>query len=111
VQVTSDSRNTAAIVFFLFDLLHLDGEDFRQRPLIERKDRLAALLENAPSPLHYISNLKSTIFSGSAVDAFAVLCGQRRNYPWLAGALTAQRPPGDKSIETTQLSPNGYAEF
>jgi DNA ligase D-like protein (predicted ligase) len=53
VQLASDSGNAAALVFFLFDLLHLDGEDFRQRPLVERKDRLAALLANAPLSLHY----------------------------------------------------------
>jgi len=53
VQLASDSGNAAALVFVLFDLLHLDGEDFRQRPLIERKDRLVVLLANAPSPLHY----------------------------------------------------------
>jgi ATP-dependent DNA ligase len=52
VQLASDSGNAAALVFFLFDLLHLDGEDLRPRPLIERKDPLAALLANAPSPLH-----------------------------------------------------------
>ena len=53
IQLASDSGNAAVLVFFLFDLLHLDGEDFRPRPLIERKERLAALLANAPSPLHY----------------------------------------------------------
>jgi bifunctional non-homologous end joining protein LigD len=53
VQLASDSGNAAALVFFLFDLLHLDGEDLRPRPLIERKERLSALLANAPSPLHY----------------------------------------------------------
>jgi DNA ligase D-like protein (predicted ligase) len=53
VQLASDSGNAAALVFFLFDLLHLDGEDFRPRPLIERKDRLAALLASAPTSLHY----------------------------------------------------------
>jgi bifunctional non-homologous end joining protein LigD len=53
IQLASDSGNAAALVFFLFDLLHLDGEDLRPRPLIERKDPLAALLANAPSPLHY----------------------------------------------------------
>jgi bifunctional non-homologous end joining protein LigD len=53
IQLASDSGNAAALIFFLFDLLYLDGEDFRPRPLIERKDRLAALLTNAPSPLHY----------------------------------------------------------
>jgi ATP-dependent DNA ligase len=53
VQLASDSGNVAALVFFLFDLLHLDGDALRPRPLIERKDPLAGLLANAPSPLHY----------------------------------------------------------
>jgi len=53
VQLASDSGNAAALVFFLFDPLYLDGEDFRPRPLIERKDRLSALLANAGSCLRY----------------------------------------------------------
>jgi bifunctional non-homologous end joining protein LigD len=40
-------------VFFIFDLLHLDGEDVAARPLIERKARLAALLSGVAPPLHY----------------------------------------------------------
>jgi ATP-dependent DNA ligase len=51
VQLASDSVNAAALVFFLFVLLYLDGADFRPRPLIERKERLRALLLNAvPTP-------------------------------------------------------------
>jgi bifunctional non-homologous end joining protein LigD len=53
VQLASDSGNAAALVFFLFDPLYLDGEDFRPRPLIERKERLAVLLANAAPCLHY----------------------------------------------------------
>jgi len=53
VQLASDRGNAAALVFFLFDLLHLDGEDLRPRPLIERKDRLSALLADAAPCLHY----------------------------------------------------------
>jgi DNA ligase D-like protein (predicted ligase) len=53
IQAASDSGNAAALVFFLFDLLYLDGEDLCARPLIERKERLAALLSHARSPLHY----------------------------------------------------------
>jgi ATP-dependent DNA ligase len=53
IQAASDSGNGAALVFFLFDLLHLDGEDLCPRPLIERKKRLAALLSDARSPLQY----------------------------------------------------------
>ena len=36
IQLASDSGNAVALVFFLFDLLHLDGEDLRPPPLIER---------------------------------------------------------------------------
>jgi len=53
VQLASDRGNAAALVFFLFDLLHLDGEDLRPRPLIERKERLRALLADAAPCLHY----------------------------------------------------------
>jgi bifunctional non-homologous end joining protein LigD len=53
IQLASDGGNAAALVFFLFDLLYLDGEDLRARPLIERKARLAALLSNVSSPLQY----------------------------------------------------------
>jgi DNA ligase D-like protein (predicted ligase) len=53
IQLASDSGNAAALVFFLFDLLHLDGEDLCPRPLIERKAKLAALVSDVGSPLHY----------------------------------------------------------
>ena len=53
VQLASDSGNAAALVFFLFDLLYLDGEDLRPRPLIERKERLGALLANAGPCVNY----------------------------------------------------------
>jgi bifunctional non-homologous end joining protein LigD len=53
VQLASDSANAAALVFFLFDLLYLDGEDLRPLPVIERKKRLGALLGNAAPCLHY----------------------------------------------------------
>jgi ATP-dependent DNA ligase len=46
IQTASDAGNAAGLVFFLFDLLHLDGEDLGPRPLIERKAtsrRLAAV--------------------------------------------------------------------
>ena len=51
VQLASDSGNAAALVFFLFDLLYFDGEDLRERPLIERKERLGALLADAAPSL------------------------------------------------------------
>src|SRR5689334_17623377 len=53
IQAASDAGNAAGLVYFIFDLLHLDGEDVAALPLIERKGRLAALLAGAAPPLHY----------------------------------------------------------
>jgi DNA ligase D-like protein (predicted ligase) len=53
IQAASDAGNAAGLVFFIFDLLHLDGDDMSARPLIERKARLAELLSGVAPPLHY----------------------------------------------------------
>ncbi len=47
--------------YFIFDLLHLDGEDLRKTPLRDRKERLSRLLESAPS--------NALIFSGDVPGA------------------------------------------
>jgi DNA ligase D-like protein (predicted ligase) len=52
IQNAADTRN-GSLIFFLFDLLFLDGEDLSRLPLIERKARLAALLADAPSYLQF----------------------------------------------------------
>src|ERR1700751_2685106 len=44
IQNASDSGNSDALVFFLFDLLHLDGEAIHALHLRDRKERLQALL-------------------------------------------------------------------
>jgi ATP-dependent DNA ligase len=37
------------LIFYSFDLLHLDGKDIRERPLLERREKLKALLGNETS--------------------------------------------------------------
>ncbi|MEA5024183.1 Multifunctional non-homologous end joining protein LigD [bioreactor metagenome] len=46
------------LTYILFDLLALDGEDFRGHPLIHRKETLAELLEDAPQNLHYSRHVR-----------------------------------------------------
>jgi ATP-dependent DNA ligase len=47
MQQASD-RGGAGLVYFLFDLLELNGEQIAAMPLGERKSRLAALLDSPP---------------------------------------------------------------
>src|SRR5882762_7257820 len=53
IQTASDTGNAGALVFFLFDLLYLDGEVTSTASLRERKERLRDLLSNAGAPLQY----------------------------------------------------------
>jgi bifunctional non-homologous end joining protein LigD len=52
IQNATDTGE-GSLVFFLFDLLHLDGEGLTSLPLVERKSRLASLLNGAPDCLRY----------------------------------------------------------
>jgi bifunctional non-homologous end joining protein LigD len=53
IQDASDAGKSDALVFFLFDLLYLDGETIGSAPLIDRKRRLQELLATVPLPLQY----------------------------------------------------------
>jgi bifunctional non-homologous end joining protein LigD len=53
IQNASDIGNGGALVLFLFDLLHLDGEAIGAMPLQERKERLRTLLSATNSPLQF----------------------------------------------------------
>src|SRR5258707_6113779 len=53
IQAASDARNAENLVFFLFDLLFLDGEDLTAFGVTERKTRLAAILRGVETPLQY----------------------------------------------------------
>jgi DNA ligase D-like protein (predicted ligase) len=52
IQNASDTGQ-GSLVYFLFDLLFIDGEDITGLPLVDRKARLAKLLNGAPPSLQY----------------------------------------------------------
>ena len=76
IQNASYTGNSGALVFFLFDLLHLDGEAIAPMPLVERKERLRGLLSDAGSPLHFSDH---QIGRGRAFyDRACALCAEIR---------------------------------
>lgn len=48
LQRALSEHRTDKLVYFVFDLLHLDGRDLRPDPLLARKERLEDLLVSAP---------------------------------------------------------------
>ncbi|KYG60548.1 hypothetical protein AZI85_11080 [Bdellovibrio bacteriovorus] len=51
LQNSLKAHEVNSLVFYVFDLLFLDGEDLRDRPLIERKELLKELIEGLNEPL------------------------------------------------------------
>ena len=62
-------KDGGPLLYFAFDLLELDGEDLADRPLVERKAKLAALLDGAAAPLHYSEHIR-----GGGEAMFTALC-------------------------------------
>lgn len=57
MQAATDEGHSGELVFFLFDLLHLDGLDTRRLPLLERKAKLQVLLAGAGDRLRYSEHM------------------------------------------------------
>ena len=53
LQASLSDGKTADLVFFGFDLLHLDGVDLRGDPLLARKEKLEHLLEGSEGVIRY----------------------------------------------------------
>lgn len=71
LQSTLSGERQGKLTLALFDLLHIDGVDITDAPLIERKALLQDLLASAPSPLAFSSHI-----SGNGEAAFE-LAGKR----------------------------------
>src|SRR5437588_8444211 len=69
LQATLKDRQGANLVFYAFDLLIDRGEDIRKLPNIERKQRLAALLEGVAPPMLYSDHI-----IGRGDELFAAMC-------------------------------------
>jgi bifunctional non-homologous end joining protein LigD len=66
------SAGAGGFVYYVFDLLQLDGEDLRDLPLVERKRKLAALIHKPPRKRRIVY---SGHVAGSGDKVFKRACG------------------------------------
>ncbi len=67
-RVLVDSNNQAAVAC-AFDLLMLDGDDLRRRPLAERKAALRKVLKRTKDGIQYVEHVE-----GDGAEMFAAVC-------------------------------------
>lgn len=58
-NISKKQLQEVPICFFAYDLLEYNGEDWRNKPLQERRDKLEQLIQNIHSPQLYLSPLIS----------------------------------------------------
>jgi bifunctional non-homologous end joining protein LigD len=76
------------VFLYAFDLLELEGEDWRGRPLEERKAMLEQLIAAAPPGIGYCEHLDgdgTTIFAHACKLGFEGIVSKHRESPYRAG--------------------------
>jgi bifunctional non-homologous end joining protein LigD len=76
------------VFLYAFDLLELDGEDWRPRPLEERKATLQKLLANARAGNQFSEHLEgdgATIFAHACKLGAEGIVSKHRKYPYRSG--------------------------
>ena len=68
LQSNIKKKNSAAFYYVVFDILALNGQDLREKPLKRRKELLEKLLINCPNNLIYSSHITG---QGSQIFSFA----------------------------------------
>ena len=78
---TDDAR----VLLFAFDLLELNGEDFRAMPLLDRKQRLSKLLSKDRTGIRYVEHLDGdgqTIFEHACKLGLEGIVSKRVDLPY-----------------------------
>jgi bifunctional non-homologous end joining protein LigD len=76
------------VVLYAFDLLELDGEDFRPQPLHARKARLEALLAKAPAGIQYNEHVEGdgqVVFEHACKLGLEGIVSKHRDHPYRSG--------------------------
>jgi bifunctional non-homologous end joining protein LigD len=89
LQTAFRRKQTGQLVYYAFDLLHLDGRDLRPAPLVERKVILHRLLKGRPSSrLQYVDHVEGNgpeFFEQCRRMGLEGAVSKRADAPYLSG--------------------------
>lgn len=85
-------RHSGHLVYWVFDLLELEGTDLRSLPLRERKKHLARLLRKSPEYVRYVSHVEEKgeeLFEKVCALGLEGLMAKRANAQYVLGTSDA----------------------
>ena len=92
-QLLQNYREGQPVACYLFDVISLDGRDWRGRPLSERRGRLARLLQPVDSPIFFSSELNGPaqkIWDEIRRQRFEGIVAKKRSSLYESGKRTGQ---------------------
>jgi bifunctional non-homologous end joining protein LigD len=90
LQEALSAGDTRRMVYFAFDLLHLDGTDLNGLPLIERKAALERLLGREPGPILFSEHIEGhgkSFFTNACKAGLEGTISKRANAPYRSGRV------------------------
>lgn len=93
-----------SLTYIIFDLLALDGEDLRDKPLLVRKQTLEALMKDCPKNLHYSQHIK-----GKGKESLLVAC--QSNLEGIVGKKADSIYSGTRNEDWIKLKCDTRQEF
>jgi bifunctional non-homologous end joining protein LigD len=88
LQIALKEKRIDRFVYWVFDLLHLDGEDLTGRPLVERKTMLQKLLRGQSGPLCYAEHFDTEgphLLEKACAMGLEGVVSKRRDAPYSSG--------------------------
>jgi bifunctional non-homologous end joining protein LigD len=88
LQIALKEKRTDRFVYWVFDVLHLDGEDWTDRPLIERKTALQTLLRGQDGPIRYAEHFETDgprMLKEACAMGLEGVVSKRRDAPYSSG--------------------------
>ncbi len=85
LQIALKEKRTERFVYWVFDILHLDGEDLTGRPLVERKAMLQKLLRGQKDPIRYVEHFDADgprLLKHAREIGLEGVVSKRRNAPY-----------------------------
>jgi bifunctional non-homologous end joining protein LigD len=90
-QALSEDRHDV-LHYYIFDLMFLNGQDFRQKPLSERKQELRKLIPQNQGHIHYSEHFDSPgpeVFHHACGIALEGIVSKRKSSPYRSGRTKA----------------------
>lgn len=103
-QLLQNSLSKNAPTYIVFDILALDGQDLRKKPLIERKKLLEKLIKRSPDNIYYSEHIE-----GSGKDAFIGACKMKME--GIVGKRSDSVYSGKRSDDWIKIKCDNRQEF